>query len=127
MLTDAQKVDVRRYAGYPYAGADPSFIDPVIYRTRISTTTLTFWLNNITATEQTVLVTFLTQLAVLETGILGAADNMDTKSAGPWSANQRERQDRESLFNSWRRKMCAFIGIPPGPGLGDGSISLLRA
>jgi hypothetical protein len=31
-----------------------------------------------------------------------------------------------NLFNKWRRQMCSFIGIPPGPWLGKGGCQVVR-
>jgi hypothetical protein len=34
-------------------------------------------------------------------------------------------RERSNLFDDWRRRLCAFLGLPPGPGLGDGGIALV--
>ena len=67
------------------------------------------------------------QFAAMETAIPTTGDNLDTDAAAVWKHNPREQRDRDALFESWRRRMCGFIGIPPGPALGDGGISVCRA
>lgn len=120
-LTDAQMTDVRRYAGYQLAGTtqplnsnyDITYLVFGTYQMSLYTR-----LTTLSASEEAVLVTYLTQLASLETDIFGARVNLDTAQASVWTHNPREQADREALFASWRMKMCAFIGLPPGPGLG---------
>lgn len=84
-------------------------------------------LDNLTSAEEESLTTaYLTPLATLEAALLSASDNLDTDTAGPWIANKREVSQRTGLYNKFRRDMCGFLGIPPGPALGDGSITLVR-
>jgi hypothetical protein len=134
MLTDAQKVDVRRWAGYPVSG-DASvavYSDPVYFhagpRDGLNALTLAGRLDHLTESEETVLTdTFLTPIAALEAAILTVSDNLDTNKAAVWERNTTEQSDRERLFKSVCRRMCAFLGVPPGPGLGSGNgISLVR-
>lgn len=135
-LTDAQKVDVRRWAGYAVSGDDDVvvFSDPVYFRSGapgdLNALTMSGRLDHLTASEETVLVdTFLTPIAALEAAILTAGDNLDTNTAAVWTRNVNEHSDRERLFMSVCRRMCAFLGIPPGPGLGAGgaNVRLVRA
>lgn len=54
------------------------------------------------------------RLAPFETGILGAAANVDTASAAVWTRNLSEVRDRERIFDGWRRRLCGFLGVLPG-------------
>ncbi len=129
-LTAAQVADVRRFAGYPLLAdtvTDDSrdfaygWVSPGVWQT------LTHRLNNLRAEEETVLVnTYLTQLSTLETAITGAGANLDTDVAAVWTRNKTEVSDRLKLFDTWRRRMCFFIGIAPGPSLGNGGMRLVR-
>ncbi len=123
-LTDAQKLDVRRWAGYAMVGDGTisDYADPVDSASLGGNTlTLAEKLDALTAQEEAVLTdTFLTNLATLEAAILTSAANLDTLEAGPWKANPTEVSQRTRLFDQWRRDMAAFLGIPPGPGLGGG-------
>jgi hypothetical protein len=126
MLTDAQKLDCRRWMGYPTLNA--GFADTV-YTTSFGAVSITEKLANLTDSEETVLVgVYLTPLAALEAAILTVSDNLDTDAAAVWKRNVNEQADRERLFDSVRRRMCAFLGFKPGPELGGGgSLNLVRA
>jgi hypothetical protein len=123
-LTDAQMTDVRRFAGYPLAGTTQPITDEfdlVFLAFGMVTMSLYQRLTSLSASEEAVVGTYLTTLTSLETGIVGAAANLDTDQAAVWHRNRNEVGDREALFSSWRRKLCAFLGLPPGPGLGMGN------
>ena len=36
-----------------------------------------------------------------------------------------ELRDRTRLFDDWRRRLCGFFGVPPGPALTDSGIALV--
>lgn len=127
-LTDQQISDVRRFAGYPLLGdtiADDSrdfaygFVSPGVWQT------LQHRLTNLRPEEETTLISvYLTNLTQLESDITGARSNLDTDAAAVWKHNPNEVSDRTRLFDSWRRRMCAFIGVAPGPALGDDDCSM---
>lgn len=132
-LTAAQMSDVRRFAGYPLLGdtvADDSrdfaygFVSPGVWQT------LQHRLTNLRPEEEATLTTvYLPNLTLLEQDIVGARANLDTDVAAVWKHNANEVADRTKLFDGWRRRMCAFIGIAPGPALGedDCSVELVRS
>lgn len=124
-LTTQQVADVRRFAGYPMLGEDTpadatrdfayGFVSPGVWETLFSR------LANITPENETTLIgVFLTNLYALETAITSASSNLDTDQAAVWKHNKNEIADRSALFDDWRRRMCYFLGIPPGPSLGNG-------
>jgi type II secretory pathway predicted ATPase ExeA len=130
MLTAQQLVDARRFAGYQ-ALADTSVDDDqdFAYVAGPSGTrqTLQHRLTNLRDEEEAILVnTYLMNLTALEQGILDAAANLDTNQAAVWVRNPREVQERTKLFTDWRRRMCSFLGIAPGPDLGSGGIRVVR-
>ena len=136
MLTDAQKVDVRRWAGYQLQGDADSqpFAVPVFANTTVGGSgvmpgmTLDYRLNHLSESEETVLVNaYLENLTALEQAIVDSAANLDTNKAAVWERNPREVQERTRLFDDWRRRMCGFLGIPPGPDLGAGGMVLVRS
>lgn len=121
-LTDAQRAAVRRYAGYPQVGSNHTtdasrdfaygWTLPGVWET------LSSILDNLRPeNEDTLVNVYLTKLASLETAITSASDNLDTNEAAVWKRNTNEVADRTSLFRQWRREMCAFLGIAPGPSL----------
>ena len=129
-LTATQKADVRRFAGYPmladtvadnYSDFAYGFVSPGVWNT------LEHRLNNIRVEEQVTLETvYLTNLLLLEQDVVDSRDNVDTAQAAVWYRNSREISEKRDLFDDWRRRMCHFIGIPPGPSLGDGSCTISR-
>lgn len=131
MLTDAQLTDVRRFMGYQLAGTTMTITndqDLVYGRFGMVIMSLHTRLTSLSASEESVLInTYLTNLYALENAIPTVSDNLDTDQAAVWKHNAREQADRDRLFDSWRRRMCAFIGFAPGPGLGSGGVSLIRA
>ena len=125
-FTTAEKVDIRRHCGYPMFGGTPSSFQS--YRFFQAYGTLEYRMSNMLAEEEAVVrTTYLANLTTLETAIPAASANLDTDQAAVWTHNKREVADRDALFANWRRKLCEFMGIPPGPGLsGDsGSVQLV--
>lgn len=130
MLTDQQMADVRRFAGYPMLAdtvADDSrdfaygWVSPGVWQT------LEHRLTNMRPEEESILIgTYLTPLYTLETAITGAGTNLDTDQAAVWTHNKNEVSDRTKLFDQWRRRMCYFIGVAPGPSLGNGGTQIIR-
>lgn len=130
MLTAQQISDTRRFAGYPLLAdtvTDDSrdfaygWVSPGVWNT------LTHRLNNLRPEEESTLISaYLTPLAKLEAAIPCAGDNLDTDVAAVWTRNKNEVADRQRLFDSWRRRMCYFIGVAPGPSLGNGGTQIVR-
>lgn len=129
-LTDRQKADVRRYAGYPMVSDTPtddsrdfaySWVSPGTWRT------LFHRLNHMTAEEEQILIdVYLTNLASLEALVVASGDDLDTDQAAVWTRNKNEIRDRTALFDGWRVRMCRFIGIAPGPMLSGGGMRVSR-
>ena len=120
MLTDAEKVDVRRFAGYGNFGQQA--LPASGYRFSTVYGTLEYKLNNLTTPEESVLRTvYLARLATLETDMVDqTTQNLDTDQAAVWVHNKHEHRDRRALYFDFRRQLCGFLGIPPGPNLGNG-------
>ena len=118
-LTEAEKTDARRFCGYPaYGTSSAGFQNWRFYQTY---GLLEFRLTNLADTELSVLRQYLSTLAGLEASIPRASENLDTDQAAVWTRNRNEAQDRASLFDNWRRRLCGFLGVPPGPALVSGS------
>jgi hypothetical protein len=132
MLTDQQKSDVRRYAGYPLLAdqrADDSrdfaygWVLPGVMQT------LAHRLDALRIEEEWTLINvYLTNLAQLESDVVSTRDNLDTDAAAVWTHNKNEVRDRMALFDQWRWRMVDFLGIPAGPMLRRVSgVSISRA
>lgn len=123
-FTSAQLVDIRRHAGYPaYGDGAVVFPMPWIYRAYLA---LEYRLQHMSTDEGNVVVnTYLTNLTTLETAIPASSANLDTDQAAVWRHNKSEVADRAALFDSWRRRLCNFLGVPPGPNFGGSSNALV--
>ena len=119
MLTDVEKTDARRFCGYPAYGAAAS--GNTGWRFYQSYGALEYRLNNLASQEETVLRQHLATLRGFEAAIPASADNLDTAAAAVWTRSPSELQDRQRLERDWGRRLCAFLGIPPGPGLANPS------
>lgn len=114
-LQSAELVDARRFCGYPAYGAGASGMQSWRFFTAYGM--LEFRLANLSDDEINVVRNYLGQLGTLEAAIIGAAANLDTDKAAVWTRNSGEVADRESLFTSWRARLCGFLGVPLGPAL----------
>lgn len=118
-FTDAQLVDIRRFCGYPaYGDGSVVFPYPWIMKQYLA---LEYRMQHMDTNEGGVVVnTYLTNLYTLESAIPGASNNLDTDEASVWKHNKNEVRDRFALFDAWRKRLCAFMGVPPGPNMEDG-------
>jgi hypothetical protein len=122
-LTDADKVDVRRFCGYPAYGAAPAGMQSWRYFQVYGT--LEFRMANISDSEMVVVRRYLCTLSTLELAIPAASDNLDTDQASIWTRNKDELGDRIRLLDEWRGRLCGFLGVEPGPALSGGTIALV--
>lgn len=122
-FSDSQKTDIRRFCGYPAYGASAAGFDS--WRFFQAYGTLEYRMNNLSPAEIAVTLQYLTTLNMLESAIPPTSDNLDTESAAAWTHNANETRDRTNLFDSWRRRLCGFLGVPAGPALADAGITLI--
>ena len=78
---------------------------------------LEFRITNLSDAEIAVVRSYITALSALELAVTAAADNLDTDEAAVWVRNKTEIVDRITVFDEWRRRLCGFLGVPPGPAL----------
>ena len=122
-FSDAEKTDIRRFCGYPAYGAAPAgFQNWRFYQVY---GLMEFRLANLSDAEMAVVRRYLATLYTLEAAIPAAGNNLDTDQAAVWSRNRDEPADRAALFDGWCRRLCGFLGLPPGPALADASITLV--
>jgi len=122
-FTDGQKADIRRFCGYPAYGAGASGFNS--WRFFQAYGTLEYRMNNLAPAEIAVTLQYISTLATLEVAVPATSENLDTESAAAWTHNASEMRDRSNLFDSWRRRLCGFLGIPAGPALMDAGITLV--
>ena len=119
MLTEAEKTDVRRFCGYPAYGASPSGNTGGRYYQAYGA--LEYRLTNLSSSEEVVTREHLAALRTFERAIPSAASNLDTAAAAVWTHNPAEMVERQRLERDWGRRLCGFLGVPPGPALTGGS------
>lgn len=122
-FTDAERTNVRRFCGYPAYGAGNS--GNMGWRFYQAYGALEYRLNNLSPSEEQVVRSHLATLATLETAVPAAGDNLDTDQAAVWTHNRDEVRDRTGLLAIWSRRLCAFLGVPAGPGLGRPGLTLV--
>lgn len=123
-FTSAQLTDIRRFCGYGAFGNTATAMWGMRFFTAYGT--LEYKMANLSTDEFNVVVTtYLTNLYLLETDIIGVRVNLDTDSAAVWKHNKNELSDRKALFATWRRALCDFLDIPHGPALADRSRMVL--
>ena len=114
-FTDAEKVSVRRFCGYEARGQGAAGLNN--WSVSQSAGLLEYRMDHLSAEEEAVVRQYLTDLAALEAAIPAASASLDTAQAGPWKHNDRELEDRISLFDKWRIRLCGFFGVSPGLAL----------
>jgi hypothetical protein len=122
-FSDGQKADIRRFCGYPAYGAGAAGFNS--WRFFQAYGTLEYRMNNLAPAEVAVTLQYISTLATLEAAIPRVSENLDTDSAAAWTHNANETRDRVGLFDSWRRRLCGFLGVPPGPALADAGVTLV--
>lgn len=131
MLTEAQMVDCRRHMGYQAVGTIIPITDDtdIVYaQFGMITMSLHKRLTTLNASEETVLLSYITKCNELELAITTASDNLDTDEAAVWKHNKNEVNDRAALYTQWRVRLCAFLGFPVGKGVTPTtSVRLARA
>ena len=122
-LTDGEKVDVRRFCGYPAIGSRETGQES--WRFFQVEGALEWRMNSLSGAELQQVRLYLSQLYPLETALLGASENLDTAQAASWYHNGHEVRDRVMLLTLWRRRLCAFLGVTGGLELQDGRLVVI--
>lgn len=127
VFTEQQKIDIRRYCGFPVFGNDVTASPPTFgYRYYTQYLILEYRMNNLSAGEvATVISVYLNNLSTLESAIPTASSNLDTDRAAVWYHNKYEVRDRFQLFQLWCKRLAEFLGVK-GPELNK-SNSILMA
>jgi len=123
MFLDSEKTDIRRFCGYPAYGAGAGGFQG--WRFFQAYGLMEYRLNNLASAEEQVVRGYLGTLRQLEAAVPQAGGNLDTDQASVWTRNADEVRDRRNLFDDWRRRLCGFLGLRPGPALADAGITLV--
>ena len=117
-FTEAERTDVRRHCGYPAYGAGNAGFQG--WRFHQVYGLLEHRLGRLTGSEEAVVRQYLDTLGQLERAVPEASATLDTDQAAVWKRNPHELRERTRLFDDWRRRLCGFLGLPPGPALSGG-------
>jgi hypothetical protein len=118
-LTDAERTDVRRHCGYAVVGGAQGGV--YLQYTGL----LEYRMTRLSGAEEAVARQYLVALAELEAAVPQASAMLDTDQAAVWKRNPREVRERTRLFDDWRRRLCGFLGVPPGPALGEAGVRVV--
>lgn len=121
-FSEAEKTDIRRFCGYPAHGAGGLLQGWRFYQ---AYGLLEYRLLYLSGSEEAVVRNYLGTLSALERAVVEASNNLDTDQAAAWTHNRDEVRDRGRLFDDWRRRLTGFMGVPPGPALGNGGLTLV--
>ena len=121
-LTEADKTDARRYLGYPAFGAAVGAHSGWWFYQ--ASAAVDVRLAGLSDSEAGVLHGYLRTLRGLEAAIPEVGAGLDTSSAAGWVRNPQELVERDRLFDGWRRRMCGFLSVQPGPDLRQGGSSV---
>ena len=117
-FNDAEKVDIRRFCGYPAYGVNVTGFQS--WRFFQAYGELEYRLNNFSPYELQVVRQYLATLYTLEQAVPTASDNLDTDKAAVWTHNKAEVVDRMRLYRTWRLQLCSIMGVPPGEAISTG-------
>lgn len=117
-FSDQERVDIRRFCGYPVFGGTPSSFQS--YRFFQSYGFLEYRMSNLTPNEETTARSYMSRCKQLHEALFSASDNLDTASAAAWVHNPDEVSNRAGLYRIARMELCDYFGVPPGPNFGKG-------
>ena len=118
-FSDAEKTEIRRFCGYPVHGVGGVLQGWRFYQVY---GLLEYRLLRLSGSEETAVRQYLNTLSGLERAVTDAGENLDTSQAAAWTHNRDEVRDRTRLLDDWRRRLCGFMGVQPGPALRSAGI-----
>lgn len=127
VIPEDTKVDLRRYCGYPAYGVGTTGFYELGYWLPIFQQ-LEYRLNNMTVSEYARITDlYLANLLQLEQDIFDTRQTVNIQEAAVYKRNLNESRERHTEFMYWRKSLCQFLGISPGPEMSSGgnNISLV--
>lgn len=103
-MTDEEKDAIRRYCGYFLQGDAGQGVRAWGYYQAEGL--LVFRLTRLSTAEEAVALRYVATLKTLESN--------RSEAAAP------DLQERATLFTDWRRRLCSFLGVLPGPAIAGG-------
>ena len=122
-FTDAETADMRRFCGYPVYGVGTAgFVGDRFFA---AWGQLEYKMVNLRPEEFQVARMYLAAALPAGDGDHHGVGDAECRSGGAVQAQRAEMRERRALFDGWRRRLCGFLGVPPGPALGDGGLRLV--
>lgn len=122
-FSETERTELRRFCGYPSFGLGPGGYQG--YRFHAAYGQMEYRLGHLSGAEEAAARRYLAQLEVMERAIPAASETLDTAQAAVWTRNPAELEERLKLLDEWRRRLCGFLGVPPGPALGERGIRVV--
>lgn len=122
-FSDDEKAQVRRFCGYPAYGAGAAGFQG--WRFFQAYGTLEYRLTNLAPAEFGIVRQFLTNLYTLETATVTQSSTLNVDTAAVFKRNADEQKERAKLLAYWSKRLCDFIGVPPGPNFESGAIRIV--
>jgi hypothetical protein len=114
-LTNAERVDIRRFCGYDmYGPGNSGFVGDRFF---VAYGLMEYRMTNAAAEELQVMRLYLSNLYGLESAIPAAGATLNVDTAAVFKRNANEIRDRRALFDGYRVDFCRFFGVPPGKGI----------
>lgn len=117
VVPDDTKVDLRRMCGFPATGFGlTGYWEFGLFLREYQT--LELRLDALTVSEYARITSlYLPNLLALEQDIFNIRNTVNIDTAAVYKRNLREGQERHNEFMWWRRALCDFLGIMPGPNM----------
>ncbi|GBQ09747.1 hypothetical protein [Swaminathania salitolerans] len=114
-LSEDEKTELRRFCGYAALG--DAATGESSWRFFQSAGVLEWRLRTLSEAENKRIRSLLKTVLQMEQAVISASESLDTQAVSVWTRNSREMAERTNLFTWWRRRLCGFLGVAPGPDL----------
>jgi hypothetical protein len=116
VFTQVQLLQIRDLCGFEARGSG-TVVFPAPW-VQVQYLALEWRLQNLSQEEgEYVLSQYVTPLLALQQAIPTAGATLNIGVAGPYVRNANEMKERKALYTTWRKQLCAFLGILPGLGV----------
>jgi len=122
MLTEEEKMQIRKFCGYTNWGKQPSA--GMGWRAWEANAYLENKMNALTdVEEERVKTLYIPNCLTAETNIQSVSQLLLVDTAAVFVRNKLQLKENIQLYNYWRLELCRFLGIGVGPFFGGGSTS----
>lgn len=125
VFTPAQIVQILDLCGFPARGnGTVVFPAPWINKQYLA---IEYRLQNLSVDEGNyLLTTYVQPLLQMQAQFTNATATLNIGVAGPYVRNPKEMRERRKAYDDWRRLLCRFFDVDPGPGITDTADGQMR-